>query len=84
MAVLQSRLNQLEMARQAQVNAEHTQSLSEIGWGTQIRSYILHVSSLFCFLSFFLLKITIFWVPSSKDNLTTITKFEKETVALSK
>ncbi|XP_078160276.1 peptide chain release factor 2 isoform X3 [Carex rostrata] len=42
MAVLQSRLNQLEMARQAQVNAEHTQSLSEIGWGTQIRSYILH------------------------------------------
>ncbi|KAJ3699767.1 hypothetical protein LUZ61_003472 [Rhynchospora tenuis] len=42
MAVLQSRLNQLEMARQAQMNAEHTQSLSDIGWGTQIRSYVLH------------------------------------------
>nr|XP_009804606.1 PREDICTED: peptide chain release factor 1-like, mitochondrial isoform X2 [Nicotiana sylvestris] len=42
MAVLQSRLDQLEMARQAQVTAEHTQSLTEISWGNQIRSYVLH------------------------------------------
>jgi protein subunit release factor B len=43
MAVLQSRLDQLEIARQAQMNAEHTQSLTEISWGSQIRSYVLHV-----------------------------------------
>ncbi|KAA8545243.1 hypothetical protein F0562_020027 [Nyssa sinensis] len=42
MAVLQSRLDQLEMARQAQMNAQHTQSLTEITWGNQIRSYVLH------------------------------------------
>ncbi|KAH9308285.1 hypothetical protein KI387_036196, partial [Taxus chinensis] len=42
MAVLQSRLDQLEMARQAQSNSQHTQSLSEITWGNQIRSYVLH------------------------------------------
>lgn len=42
MAVLQSRLDQLEMARQAQMNAQHTQSLTEISWGNQIRSYVLH------------------------------------------
>lgn len=42
MAVLQSRLDQLEIARQAQMNAEHTQSLNEISWGNQIRSYVLH------------------------------------------
>ena len=44
MAVLQFRLDQLEIARQAQMNAEHTQSLHEISWGNQIRSYVLHVS----------------------------------------
>lgn len=43
MAVLQSRLDQLEMARQAQANAQHTQSLNDISWGNQIRSYVLHV-----------------------------------------
>ncbi|KAM3752381.1 hypothetical protein ACB098_03G014200 [Castanea mollissima] len=42
MAVLQSRLDQLEMARQAQMNALHTQSLTDITWGSQIRSYVLH------------------------------------------
>lgn len=42
MAVLQSRLDQLEMARQAQSNSQHTQSLSDITWGNQIRSYVLH------------------------------------------
>lgn len=42
MAVLQSRLDQREMARQAQMNAYHTQSLTDIGWGNQIRSYVLH------------------------------------------
>ncbi|KAJ6757040.1 PEPTIDE CHAIN RELEASE FACTOR 2 [Salix koriyanagi] len=42
MAVLQSRLDQCEMARQAQINAQHTQSLTDIGWGNQIRSYVLH------------------------------------------
>lgn len=45
MAVLQSRLDQLEMAHQAQMNAKHTQSLTEIGWGNQIRTYVLHVCS---------------------------------------
>lgn len=43
MAVLQSRLDQLEIARQAQMNAQHTQSLTDISWGNQIRSYVLHV-----------------------------------------
>lgn len=42
MAVLQSRLDQLELTRQAQLNAQHTQSLTEISWGNQIRSYVLH------------------------------------------
>ncbi|PKA55175.1 hypothetical protein AXF42_Ash003812 [Apostasia shenzhenica] len=42
MSVLQSRLDQLEMARQAQMNAEHTQSLTDISWGNQIRTYVLH------------------------------------------
>ncbi|KAL0006279.1 hypothetical protein SO802_013840 [Lithocarpus litseifolius] len=42
MAVLQSRLDQLEMARQAQMNALYTQSLTDITWGSQIRSYVLH------------------------------------------
>ncbi|XVE89566.1 hypothetical protein DITRI_Ditri20bG0006300 [Diplodiscus trichospermus] len=42
MAVLQSRLDQLEIARQAQMNAQHTQSLTEISWGNQIRTYVLH------------------------------------------
>lgn len=42
MAVLQSRVDQLEMARQAQVNAQHTESLTEISWGNQIRTYVLH------------------------------------------
>lgn len=45
MAVLQSRLDQLEMVRQAQMNAQHTQSLTDITWGSQIRSYVLHVHS---------------------------------------
>ncbi|XP_019418029.1 PREDICTED: peptide chain release factor PrfB2, chloroplastic isoform X1 [Lupinus angustifolius] len=42
LAVLQSRLDQMEMARQAQLNAQHTQSLTDITWGSQIRSYVLH------------------------------------------
>lgn len=42
MSVLQSRLDQLEMARQAQSSSQHTQSLSDITWGNQIRSYVLH------------------------------------------
>ncbi|XP_077240802.1 peptide chain release factor 2 [Tasmannia lanceolata] len=42
MTVLQSRLDQLEMARQAQMNALHTQSLTDNSWGNQIRTYVLH------------------------------------------
>ncbi|KAF6134070.1 hypothetical protein GIB67_005080 [Kingdonia uniflora] len=42
MSVLQSRLDQLEIARQAQINAQHTHSLTEISWGNQIRTYVLH------------------------------------------
>ena len=45
MAVLQSRLDQREMARQAQMNAYHTQSLTDIGGGNQIRSYVVDVCS---------------------------------------
>ncbi|KAL5996372.1 Peptide chain release factor PrfB2, chloroplastic [Asimina triloba] len=41
MAVLQARLDQLEMVRQAQLNAQYTQSLTEISWGNQIRTYVL-------------------------------------------
>ncbi|XP_074311707.1 peptide chain release factor PrfB2, chloroplastic [Silene latifolia] len=42
MSVLQSRIDQLEMARQAQMNAHHTESLTDISWGAQIRNYVLH------------------------------------------
>lgn len=42
MSVLQSRLDKLEMARQAQMNSQHTQSLAENSFGNQIRSYVLH------------------------------------------
>lgn len=42
MAVLQSRLDQLEMARLARVNSEHTRSLTDNTWGNQIRTYVLH------------------------------------------
>ncbi|KAK9715073.1 hypothetical protein RND81_06G141400 [Saponaria officinalis] len=42
MAVLQSRIDQLEMARQAQMNAHHTESLTDISWGNPIRTYVLH------------------------------------------
>ncbi|KAF3644682.1 Peptide chain release factor PrfB2, chloroplastic [Capsicum annuum] len=42
LAVLQSRLDQLEMARQAQMNAQHTQSLTEISWGNQISTCVFH------------------------------------------
>ncbi|KAJ8771831.1 hypothetical protein K2173_027008 [Erythroxylum novogranatense] len=42
MEVLQSRLDQLEMARREQMNAQHTQSLTNISWGNQIRTYVLH------------------------------------------
>lgn len=41
MAVLQSRLDQLEMVRQAQMNSQHTESLTDISWGNQIRTYVL-------------------------------------------
>ncbi|KAK6942466.1 Peptide chain release factor class I [Dillenia turbinata] len=43
MAVLQSRLDQLEMARKARMNAEHTKSLTGVSWGNQIRTHVLHV-----------------------------------------
>lgn len=42
MSVLQSRLDQLEIVREAQANAQHTLSLNDISWGNQIRSYVLH------------------------------------------
>jgi len=40
--ILEARLNHLEMARQAHMNAQHTQSLTEISWGNQIGAYVLH------------------------------------------
>jgi hypothetical protein len=41
--MLQSRLYQLEVTRRAQASAQHTQALSDISWGNQIRSYVLQV-----------------------------------------
>ncbi|KAL6139156.1 hypothetical protein ACLB2K_064433 [Fragaria x ananassa] len=41
MAVIQARVDQLEMARQTQKNAQYSQSLTDITWGSQIRSYVL-------------------------------------------
>ncbi|XP_068341657.1 peptide chain release factor PrfB2, chloroplastic-like [Pyrus communis] len=41
MAVIQSRVDQLEMARQNKMNAQYSQSLTDITWGSQIRSYVL-------------------------------------------
>ncbi|KAL2629893.1 hypothetical protein R1flu_014579 [Riccia fluitans] len=41
LAVLQSRLYQMETARRAQASAQHTQALGDITWGNQIRSYVL-------------------------------------------
>ncbi|KAK0602239.1 hypothetical protein LWI29_031642 [Acer saccharum] len=42
MAVLQSRLDQLKMTRRVQMNAQHTQSLTEISWGNQIRTCFMY------------------------------------------
>eukprot|EP00249_Psilotum_nudum_P004241 c17782_g1_i1 orf=108-959(+) len=41
MEVLQARLQQVEIDRQAHASAQLTQSLGEISWGNQIRSYVL-------------------------------------------
>jgi peptide chain release factor 2 len=41
--MLQSRLYQMEVTRRAKANAQHTQSLSDVSWGSQIRSYVLQV-----------------------------------------
>ncbi|EFJ31483.1 hypothetical protein SELMODRAFT_87356 [Selaginella moellendorffii] len=41
MEVLRSRLYQLELKRKTEETAQHTQSLHEISWGNQIRSYVL-------------------------------------------
>ncbi|KAB2621609.1 peptide chain release factor 1-like [Pyrus ussuriensis x Pyrus communis] len=41
MAVIQSRVEQLEMACQNKMNAQYSQSLTDITWGSQIRSYVL-------------------------------------------
>jgi peptide chain release factor 2 len=43
LGMLQSRLYQLEVTRRAQASAQHTQALSDISWGNQIRSYVLQV-----------------------------------------
>ncbi|KAG0565322.1 hypothetical protein M758_8G176700 [Ceratodon purpureus] len=39
--MLQSRLYQMEVTRRAKANAQHTQALSDVSWGSQIRSYVL-------------------------------------------
>lgn len=41
LSMLQSRLHQMEVTRRAKANAQHTQSLSDVSWGNQIRSYVL-------------------------------------------
>lgn len=41
LGVLQSRLYQMETARRAQASAQHTETLGDITWGNQIRSYVL-------------------------------------------
>ncbi|KAM1038643.1 hypothetical protein ACFX2I_033182 [Malus domestica] len=41
MAVIQSRVDQLEMACQNKMNAQYSQSLTDMTWGSQIRSYVL-------------------------------------------
>lgn len=39
--MLQSRLHQIEVTRRAKANAQHTQALADVSWGSQIRSYVL-------------------------------------------
>jgi len=41
LGVLQSRLYQMEVTRRAKATSKHTQSLSDVSWGNQIRSYVL-------------------------------------------
>ncbi|CAM6106204.1 unnamed protein product [Calypogeia fissa] len=41
LGVLQSRLYQMETERRARVTAQHTETLGDITWGNQIRSYVL-------------------------------------------
>lgn len=47
LSMLQSRLHQMEVTRRAKANAQHTQSLSDVSWGNQIRSYVLQVRMFF-------------------------------------
>lgn len=70
MEVLQSRLDQLEMARQAQMNAQHTQSLTDIGWGNQIRTYVLHVCSITIATSIDFLKYHCLYFKSSSTTFS--------------
>ncbi|KAB2630262.1 peptide chain release factor 1-like [Pyrus ussuriensis x Pyrus communis] len=43
MAVIQSRVDQLEMACQNKMNVQYSQSFTDITWGSQTRSYVLHM-----------------------------------------
>jgi len=42
MSLLKSRLYEVEMQKKAQTKVEAYNTLPEIGWGSQIRSYVLH------------------------------------------
>ena len=42
MSMLRAKLYEIELKRREEVNNKSTSDKGEIGWGSQIRSYVLH------------------------------------------